>query len=192
MKDYRLETKIKNNRLLARVEEAGYASIAAFARACNINHREVGKLINLKSRAKKKDGSYRLAVLKMAEVLCCDPSELFTEIQAEGFEKTLFLHEIGEHDAMALSYTATETVEEIVWEHEREEIVRVRLRKVLTPREAEIVDQRYGLSSGEEKTLEEVACINNVTRERIRQIEARAFRKIRKTDAGILRGLIGS
>ncbi len=51
--------------------------------------------------------------------------------------------------------------------------------KTLTPREARVLSLRYGLEDGNSKTLEEVGKEFNVTRERIRQIEAKALRKLR-------------
>ena len=49
----------------------------------------------------------------------------------------------------------------------------------LTPREQEVIRQRYGLNDGRAKTLEEVGREFRVTRERIRQIEAKALRKLK-------------
>jgi len=49
----------------------------------------------------------------------------------------------------------------------------------LTPREQKVVRMRYGLDDGFPKTLEQVGQEFNVTRERIRQIEAKALRKLR-------------
>ena len=49
----------------------------------------------------------------------------------------------------------------------------------LTPREQEVIRQRYGLIDGRQKTLEEVGREFSVTRERIRQIEAKALRKLK-------------
>ena len=49
----------------------------------------------------------------------------------------------------------------------------------LTPREAKVLRLRYGLDDGKARTLEEVVKEFNVTRERIRQIEAKALRKLR-------------
>ena len=49
----------------------------------------------------------------------------------------------------------------------------------LTPREQEVIRQRYGLMDGKQKTLEEVGREFSVTRERIRQIEAKALRKLK-------------
>jgi len=50
----------------------------------------------------------------------------------------------------------------------------------LTPREQKILDMRFGLSDGVTHTLEEVGRVFSVTRERIRQIEAKALEKIRQ------------
>ena len=49
----------------------------------------------------------------------------------------------------------------------------------LTEREEQVLRLRFGLDDGHQRTLEEVGQIFNVTRERIRQIEAKALRKLR-------------
>ena len=51
--------------------------------------------------------------------------------------------------------------------------------KVLTPREEKIIKMRFGLEDGSQHTLEEVGQTFALTRERIRQIEAKALRKLR-------------
>ena len=51
--------------------------------------------------------------------------------------------------------------------------------KTLTPREAKVLKLRFGLEDGKSRTLEEVGKEFNVIRERIRQIEAKALRKLR-------------
>ena len=49
----------------------------------------------------------------------------------------------------------------------------------LTPREEQVLKLRFGLDDGRTRTLEEVGKVFNITRERIRQIEAKALRKLR-------------
>jgi RNA polymerase primary sigma factor len=51
--------------------------------------------------------------------------------------------------------------------------------RTLTPREERIIKMRFGLEDGTQRTLEEVGDAFSVTRERIRQIEAKALRKLR-------------
>jgi len=53
------------------------------------------------------------------------------------------------------------------------------LLKTLTPREEKVIKMRFGIGDGSEHTLEEVGQNFAVTRERIRQIEAKALRKLR-------------
>jgi RNA polymerase primary sigma factor len=68
-----------------------------------------------------------------------------------------------------------------------EAVINVRLKEqtahvlhTLTPREEKIMKMRFGLEDGSEYTLEEVGLEFAVTRERIRQIEAKALRKLRQ------------
>jgi RNA polymerase primary sigma factor len=49
----------------------------------------------------------------------------------------------------------------------------------LSQREREVIKLRFGLEDGEEKTLEQIGQQFGVTRERIRQLEAKALRKLR-------------
>jgi RNA polymerase primary sigma factor len=62
-------------------------------------------------------------------------------------------------------------------------LLRERIGEVLrslTPREREVIELRFGLRDGQPKTLEEVARAYGITRERIRQIEARGLLKLRQ------------
>ena len=56
---------------------------------------------------------------------------------------------------------------------------RANVRKSLTPREERVLTLRFGLEDGQARTLEELGKEFNVPRERIRQIEAKALRKLR-------------
>jgi len=61
----------------------------------------------------------------------------------------------------------------------RQEIWEV-LGDVLTPREKDVISLRYGLISSEPCTLEEVGNMFNLSRERVRQIQSKAMRKLRR------------
>ena len=63
--------------------------------------------------------------------------------------------------------------------------------RTLSPREEKIIRMRFGMDDGSEHTLEEVGQSFDVTRERIRQIEAKALRKLRHPSrSGKLRSLL--
>jgi len=57
------------------------------------------------------------------------------------------------------------------------------LDATLTERESHVLRQRFGLSDGRARTLEEIGQGLHVTRERVRQIEARALQKLRQPQA---------
>lgn len=68
--------------------------------------------------------------------------------------------------------------QEIVEEKEKCEVL-LKTVKSLKPRECKVICLRYGLEDGVYRTLDEVGQIYGVTRERIRQIEAKALKKLR-------------
>ncbi len=103
-------------------------------------------------------------IMKIAQ----DPVSLETPI---GEEEDSHLGDFLEDDtspapAEAASYTLL-----------REQLCEV--LATLTPREEEVLKLRFGLKDGRTRTLEEVGRVFNITRERIRQIEAKALRKLR-------------
>jgi RNA polymerase primary sigma factor len=97
-----------------------------------------------------------------------DPVSLETPIGEE--EDSHLVDFIEDNKAQAPSDVAAQTML-------REQLINA-LHK-LTPREEKVIRLRYGLDDGKQRTLEEVGREFNVTRERIRQIEAKALRKLR-------------
>ena len=103
-------------------------------------------------------------IIKIAQ----DPVSLETPI---GEEEDSHLGDfIPDEDTPAPNDAASQTILREVIEKELE---------TLTPREAKVIRLRFGLIDGKTRTLEEVGQEFQITRERIRQIEAKALRKLR-------------
>lgn len=80
-------------------------------------------------------------------------------------------------DTSLLSWTNDEITNEVAYCLMKDQMQDVLY--TLTPRESNVIKMRFGLDDGYEKSLEEVGKVFGVTRERIRQIEAKALRKLR-------------
>ena len=110
------------------------------------------------------------------------PEDKVREIQRIAMDPVSLETPIGEEDDSHLgdfieddkTPTASDSVASTML---KEQIARV--LDTLTPREEKVLRLRYGIDDGRPRTLEEVGKEFNVTRERIRQIEAKALRKLR-------------
>lgn len=100
--------------------------------------------------------------------ICKVPLSLDTPVNDEG--DTLFIDFLSNYD--------TEEVEEdIVKDFLEKEIIS--LMEKLPEKERKVLELRYGLNREEPKTLREIGEILNISRERVRQLESRALRKLR-------------
>jgi len=89
---------------------------------------------------------------------------------------------VGDGDDASVGDFIEDKRAENPWEATSYSLLKESLNDVLstlTDRERKIVEMRFGLADGYERTLEEIGKQYNVTRERIRQIEAKALRKMR-------------
>ena len=111
-----------------------------------------------------------LSVERVREIMrvAQEPGSMETPIGPE--EDSRLMDFIRDEDALAPDEAAMKTIT-------NEDIDSV--LKTLTPREESVIRLRFGLHDGRCHTLEEVGMEFNVTRERIRQIEAKALRKLR-------------
>ena len=112
----------------------------------------------------------KMPVEKVREIMkvAQEPVSLETPV---GEEDDSHLGDFIQDDNMPLP------VEEASYTLLKEQLVDV--MSTLTPREAEVIKLRFGLEDGRSRTLEEVGKEFDVTRERLRQIEAKALRKLR-------------
>ena len=137
----------------------------------------ISKKINA-SKAKRND---KETIAELEEII----SDLLNdkaEIQRIAQEPMSFDATVGEDDDSSLGdfIDDKETLNPL--EYTQNMIYREEIEKVLqtlTPREEKVIRLRYGLDDNRPRTLEEVGKEFGVTRERIRQIEAKAIRRLR-------------
>ena len=120
-------------------------------------------------------------VEELAEVMHLTPDRV-NEIRQMCMEPVSLESPVGEEDDSHLG----DFIEDDTGSQPAEAVSQAMLRQqlmdildTLSPREAKVLRLRYGLDDGRPRTLEEVGKEFNVTRERVRQIEAKALRKIR-------------
>lgn len=77
-------------------------------------------------------------------------------------------------------------------EHALSTSIRANLSEILDDRSYRVLSLRYGLEDGEDRTLEEVGQIFGLTRERIRQIESKTVRRLKKSSLSVYADMIGS
>jgi len=121
-------------------------------------HREIGDRLNMSGQR----------VEEVMDLFYHEPMSLDTPIGEEGDSH------LGDFVEDRTSPAPTEVASQ--------ELLKEQLDRVLdelTPREKRVLQLRFGLKDGHARTLEEVGQEFNVTRERIRQIEAKALRKLR-------------
>lgn len=189
---YRIKALLKNNRLLAAIErEFPGLTLKAVARACRISPTGLSALVamrrwpgcqwTLKGRDSCGNGcidGWSPTAWKLATILRDAPAYLFDR-DLYGIAPTPIVLAI---DRPALEATGMLALpaspEELANVVERSEAVHAALG-TLTPKEAMVLRRRFGLDDGREHSLDDVGITMAVTRERVRQIEARALRKLR-------------
>lgn len=191
MDEYRVKVTVRNNLLLSAIELAGYKTQTAFADACGLGTSEVNAIVGLRKAPINELGEFCKTAKIMMEVLGALPQELWTEKQLfmdldrNTSEKTFCEHSFLE---MANDHISTMTLPDpfdVVVDAEKKSELMSLIDSALTPREAKAIKIRYGLDGLNEHTLSESGKALNVSQERMRQIEAKSFRKLRKPTRAI-------
>ncbi len=160
-------------------------TIANDARTIRLPIHIVEKLNKLKKaqRELRKELQRTPTEVEVAAALDMTPEQLRTLQQVQ--RKSLSLnHRVGKGEDTELmelledgnSLSPESQISESMMRQEISDV----LTEVLTEREKEIIALRYGLTTGETHTLEEVGGIFQLSRERVRQIQTKAMRKLRR------------
>lgn len=147
-------------------------------------YRMTDNLIHLSKSPIGADGRFTKLAMAISEALDIRPEELFPldqyqSVLPRGIKPVAFCALSDRKERHLPDKSCQSDPEEMT----QQEILRARINKILKSlpyREREIIKLRFGIGSGYEYTLEEVGHIFKVTRERIRQIEAKAVRKLQQ------------
>jgi len=180
MTDYRVQIKVRNARLLRAIEKAGHQPGQIFARELGISY--TGHLLpylNLKRTPFDENGDLR----PCAEMLCVFlnrmPDELWSEEQRYPLLTNAAEIELSAASVHELLASPSDCADPLSLLEKKQTAQAIdALLDRLTPREAEVLRLRHGID-GEPMNLEEMAKAKGCSRERIRQIEAKALRKLR-------------
>ncbi len=123
---------------------------------------------------------------EVAKTLDIDPEKAL-EIIKISQEPASLESPVGDEEDSRLGDFIHDTTTPSLFDAASRELLKEQVAQVLeslSEREREVLKQRFGLEDGRPKTLEEVGKMFRVTRERIRQIEAKALRKLRHPSRG--------
>lgn len=184
MEEYRVEIKVKNNNILRKIEENGYKTVCEFCRLNDVVKNDVsdiGEFVNLKRSPIGRNGDFRPVVYRICEALLCSPEELFTDTQIntalESNKRTFQVNE-AEMKFMLNNHVDQKLLEDIVSDEQKNKLT-LDMLDTLKPREKKVIELRFGLNGNDEHTLKDTGKVLGVTQERIRQMESKAFRKLR-------------
>ncbi len=176
-KDFEINIRIKNARLVNKIKGLGYKTVRDFSLAVGLSYQAVLSCLSLKTTVYDKKFNLRPIAEKLSEIFKCQATDLFPEsVWYEAMKTTVASVQMTENEIRrafpSLNYGDINLLEENI-DFERT----MKLSKsVLKDRYHKVVELR---SQG--MTYEEVGAEMEVTRERIRQMEDKAHRKIRGT-----------
>ena len=179
MKDYKILIKVKNNYMLKAMEAAGVSNASELSRLSKVSPSEVGFYLNLKKSPILTDGTFATSVKKIAEVLDRLPEDLFPAQHLRvPLRKNTTNIELDQEEMIGTGYIENESPLELAEASIMSDNIQYQLR-TLTPKEEDVMKMRHGIGDYDEHTLDAIAKKIDLTRERVRQIEAKALRKLR-------------
>jgi RNA polymerase sigma factor (sigma-70 family) len=192
VKDLRVQVRLYNNQLKERREATGL-SACAFARSIGVQATSYCALEAMTtspvtagrySIGQPRPMTWKRCAIRVAEALKVPPDVLWPESLQSIVNSRAEFRVNAEEVAVLASDNSEKTPLMLVAESERQAALETAL-KVLTPVQREVIEKRFGIcgdGDGSGLTLEQIAKETGRTRERIRQIEAKALRILRHPD----------
>lgn len=175
--DYRVKITIRNERILKLIEDQGYVSVRKFCEAQKIEYQRTTELISGKLKPIKDNGELCYICDQLLKALGAEFEDCFTPRQMKGFNKRSFEIKVKEQSLKAL-INPTVNQEMKMIEQDAKNNIRHAIEIGLEPREAAMLKMKFGFDDGHEQTLEQIATTFGVSRERVRQIIAKAKRRM--------------
>ena len=177
MKDYLVTITVKNNVLLQAMRDNGIFTATELSRQSGVNQQVIGCYLNLKATPTYENGIFKSTVIKISKTLKRLPEDLFPP---QHLMKKLDKNKVSvELDLIDVeNIIEYKNPDELLEFKEMKSAIALSL-SMLSEREKSVLEYRTGLNGAEEKTLEECGDIFGITRQRVRQIEGRAYRKLR-------------
>ncbi len=184
MKEYRVEVKVKNNYLWTLMQQRGFDTVPRLADAIGMWPNAIYEIMNLKVPLVKPNGEYTKPALLIAKFFNVPPDALAPSRHMEiPLRKNVAAFEASFEDVSKISAEGIPTP--LLEDQISSRNIMDKLGDVLgtlTEREIKILRYRFGMDSGDAMTYDQIGKLEKVTRERIRQIEAKALRKLRSKD----------
>ena len=181
---YLVKVSIRNNLIIRAIHRAGYRNVSQFCEQNGMAKTQLTELISLRTPPLTREGEFRESAKRLMESLCALPTELWTaeqltmELKRNTSTKEVNLDAmiaaLGMNSEEALHLIEGPSPEKELGDKETAAVVNEMLY-TLSPKEAKVLRLRFGIDCAEH-TLEEVGAICSLSKERIRQIEAKAMR----------------
>lgn len=173
-------------KILTEAKKNGFSTLRELSEFVGVTHTRMHEILRRGGVYREKTGEWHNIAKKVSEALCMSPEQLFGK--PEGLKEARRHWELAAYTAPALApdsidpHRNTNCGVDLDRDHDLHRVRRDMGKSLLglSPREHFVLAMRYGLGGLEvESTLDEVGNEIHLTRERVRQIEAKAIRKLR-------------